>query len=66
MLFYNHKSNINIDLDKQIIKIIETENSETFEINKYKKGNMLNGYDDIDYLMNMKDSIKEFAKKTPL
>ena len=27
---------------------------------------MLNGYDDIDYLMNMKDSIQEFAKKTPL
>ena len=65
-VYRNPKTKLNIDLDKQIIKIIETENSETFEINKYKKGNMLNGYDDIDYLMNMKDSIKEFAKKTPL
>ena len=65
-VYKNPKTKLNIDLDKQIIKIIETENSETFEINKYKKGNMLNGYDDIDYLMNMKDSIKEFAKKTPL
>ena len=33
---------------------------------KYKKENMLNGYDDIDYLMNIKDSIIEFAKNTPL
>ena len=33
---------------------------------EYKKGNMLNGYDDIDYLMNIKDSIEKFAKKTPL
>ena len=39
---------------------------ESFEINEYKKGNMLNGYDDIDYLMNIKNSIEEFAKKTPL
>ena len=65
-IYKNPKTKLNIDLNKQIIKILENGNSESFEINEYKKGNMLNGYDDIDYLMNMKDSIKEFAKKTPL
>ena len=65
-IYKNPKTKLNVDLNKQIIKIVENGNSESFEINEYKKGNMLNGYDDIDYLMNMKDSIKEFAKKTPL
>jgi 3-isopropylmalate/(R)-2-methylmalate dehydratase small subunit len=65
-IYKNPKTKLNVDLNKQIIKILENDNSESFEINEYKKGNMLNGYDDIDYLMNMKDSIKEFAKKTPL
>ena len=57
---------IKVDLKKQVIGIIESNMFESFEINEYKKGNMLNGYDDIDYLMNIKNSIEEFAKKTPL
>ena len=57
---------LKIDLKKQKIKIINSQSSQSFEINEYKKENMLNGYDDIDYLINIKDSIKEFAKKTPL
>jgi len=57
---------IKVDLKKQVIGIIESNMFESFEINEYKKGNMLNGYDDIDYLMNIKDSIEKFAKKTPL
>ena len=65
-IIQNPKTKLNIDLDKQNIKIIGTKHSESFEINKYKKENMLHGYDDIDYLMNIKDSIEDFAKKTPL
>ena len=57
---------IKVDLKKQVIGIIESNMFESFEINEYKKGNMLNGYDDIDYLMNIKNSIEEFAKKNPL
>ncbi len=57
---------LKIDLKKQKVKIINSQSSQSFEINEYKKENMLNGYDDIDYLINIKDSIKEFAKKTPL
>jgi 3-isopropylmalate/(R)-2-methylmalate dehydratase small subunit len=39
--------------------------SESFEINTYKKENMLNGFDDIDYLQNMIADIEEFAAKRP-
>ena len=39
---------------------------ENFNINRYKKNNLLNGYDDIDYLLNIKDSIQKFSKTTPL
>ena len=55
-----------VDLRKQLIKIQESEYYENFEINHYKKNNMLNGYDDIDYLLNLKESIQNFSKKTPL
>ncbi|MGB2152807.1 MAG: 3-isopropylmalate dehydratase small subunit [Flavobacteriaceae bacterium] len=59
-------SQLTIDLPKQTITIDSTGEFETFEINSYKKENMLNGFDDIDYLMNIKDQIGEFAKNTPL
>ncbi len=59
-----------IDLEKQTIKIAgsskisssggDLEGAETFEINPYKKECMLNGYDDIDYLLNLKTEIEEF------
>ena len=55
-----------VDLRKQLIKIKGSEYYENFEINHYKKNNMLNGYDDIDYLLNLKESIQNFSKKTPL
>ncbi|HZI54067.1 MAG TPA: 3-isopropylmalate dehydratase small subunit [Chitinophagaceae bacterium] len=40
------------------------EGAELFEINGYKKNNLMNGYDDIDYLQNMKDDITMFAAKS--
>jgi len=55
-----------VDLKKQLIKIQGSEYYENFEINNYKKNNMINGYYDIDYLLNLKESIKNFSKKTPL
>lgn len=55
-----------IDLPTQTITIEATGTSESFDINFYKKDNMLNGFDDIDYLMNIKEQIGEFAKNTPL
>ena len=55
-----------VDLPTQTITIEATGNSESFDINSYKKDNMLNGFDDIDYLMNIKEQISDFAKNTPL
>ena len=48
------------DLEKQTITIDTTGASESFEINAYKKTCMLNGYDDIDYLLSMKEEIEQF------
>tara|TARA_R110001583_G_scaffold10851_1_gene49787 strand:+ start:2874 stop:3470 length:597 start_codon:yes stop_codon:yes gene_type:complete len=59
------KTEIEIDLPKQIITILVSGEQESFEINTYKKDNMLNGFDDIDYLTKMKDEIKEFASTRP-
>ena len=55
-----------IDLEAQTITISSTGSQESFEINNYKKQNMLNGFDDIDYLQNIKEDIKIFAENTPL
>ena len=54
------ESTLTIDLEKQTITIDRTRASESFEINAYKKTCMLNGYDDIDYLLSMKEEIEQF------
>lgn len=64
--FANPKEEIVIDLPAQTISLKSSGASESFEINHYKKENMLNGFDDIDYLMNLKNTISEFAEKSPL
>ena len=51
---------LSIDLEKQTIAIDTTGAAESFEINAYKKTCMLNGYDDIDYLLSMKEEIEQF------
>lgn len=57
---------LTVDLHKQNITISSSGKSESFDINDYKKDNMLNGYDDIDYLSNIKSEIEGFALNTPL
>ena len=54
-----------VDLPAQSISLSNGK-SESFDINAYKKGNMTNGFDDIDYLLNIKDNIRDFAANTPL
>ena len=53
---------LSIDLAAQTITIDKTGATEKFEINSYKKTCMLNGYDDIDYLLSMKAEIEAFEK----
>jgi 3-isopropylmalate/(R)-2-methylmalate dehydratase small subunit len=53
---------IKVDLVQQEITLLATGESESFDINSYKKECMINGYDDIDYLLNIKDKIAEFEQ----
>ena len=55
----NPKTTITVDLSEQKISL-EDGTSETFEINPYKKTCLTNGYDDIDYLLSLRDEIKHF------
>lgn len=55
---------LTVDLQAETITIVATGESESFAINGYKKHNMLNGFDDIDYLQAMKAEINEFAEKS--
>ncbi|NPA45514.1 MAG: 3-isopropylmalate dehydratase small subunit [Chlorobi bacterium] len=56
-------SELIVDLEKQTVTIDKTKEQETFEINSYKKQCLLKGYDDIDYLLSIKDKIEEFENK---
>ncbi len=54
---------LKIDLEKQTISIEGTDITEGFEINDYKKSCLLNGYDDIDYILTLKDKIEAYEKQ---
>jgi len=58
------KTEMEIDLAAQEVKILSTGRKEHFDINPYKKECLLNGYDDIDYLLSMRDMIVEFEQKS--
>jgi len=56
------KATVTVDLPEQSITIDSTGESESFEINGYKKNCLSNGYDDIDYLLSNKDKIEQWEK----
>lgn len=58
------KTQLEVDLSKQTITILSTGDSESFDINSYKKHNLMNGFDDIDYLQAMKEEISTFAQNS--
>ena len=53
---------VKVDLEEQRITLLSSGASESFEINPYKKECLLNGYDDIDYLLSIKEKILKFEK----
>lgn len=59
MVEKNPKSTITIDLPAQKV-VLEDGSSESFDINAYKKTCLMNGYDDIDYLLSLRDEIRHF------
>ncbi len=56
------KAAIRVELEAQTITIVASGASETFDIDPYKKICLLNGYDDMDYLLSLKPQIRAFEK----
>ncbi len=59
----DNKAVVKIDLENQTITNVSTAESESFEINSYKKNCLMNGYDDIDYLLSLNDEIEAYEAK---
>jgi len=57
------KTIVKVDLENETISIPSENVSEKFEINAYKKECLINGYDDIDYLISIKDKIEAWEKE---
>ncbi|WP_367332091.1 3-isopropylmalate dehydratase small subunit [Sphingobacterium multivorum] len=60
LVHQNPATAIIVDLEKQTVMLTETGDQFEFEINPYKKSCLINGYDDIDFILNQKDSIEAF------
>ncbi len=53
----NKQAKLRVDLENQTVTLVETGETEKFEINTYKKNCLINGYDDIDFLLSLKEAI---------
>lgn len=62
-IFKDPATQVEVNLPEQTITNISTNKSETFEINAYKKHCLINGLDDIDFLLMNKDRIEEWECK---
>jgi len=60
------KAQLTVDLVGQTVTIETTKEYETFEINPYKKSCLINGYDDIDFILNQRAAIEVFEKQTAI
>lgn len=58
----NKNTEMIVNLQDQFIEIPEINFKQSFDINPYKKNCLLNGYDDIDYLLSIKDKIESYEK----
>ena len=56
----DNNTELTIDLENQTISINSTGEQEHFDISSYKKTCLLNGYDDIDFLLSIKEDIQQF------
>jgi len=60
----NPSEKLHVDLEDQLVKIISTGENERFEIDPYKKNCLINGFDDIDFLVSRKEAIQKFEEMT--
>ncbi|MBC8987816.1 3-isopropylmalate dehydratase small subunit [Pedobacter sp. N36a] len=58
----DHAATLEVDLENQTVTIVASGAQEGFEINAYKKSCLINGYDDIDFILNQKHLIEEFEQ----
>jgi 3-isopropylmalate/(R)-2-methylmalate dehydratase small subunit len=56
----NPATQLEVDIEKQSIRILSTGDEAKFDINPYKKECLINGYDDIDYLLNLRKEIETY------
>lgn len=61
-VYNNPQTAVEIDVEQQTIVNTATGSSASFDLNPYKKTCLLNGYDDIDYLLSIRDEIEQFEK----
>ncbi|TRW25918.1 3-isopropylmalate dehydratase small subunit [Flavobacterium zepuense] len=59
----NPTEKVTVNLEEQTISFGDDANIEGFDINPYKKVCLINGYDDIDFLLSKRDAIKQFEEK---
>jgi len=62
-VYSDAKSTLSVDLEKQIIRNNAKGREESFSINAYKKNCLLQGYDDIDFLLSNKDKIQAWENE---
>ena len=60
---FSSTSDLEVDLEAQQITIMDSQNRSHFDINDYKKECLLQGYDDIDYLLNHQEAIATFERQ---
>ena len=58
----NHRAELDVNLEEQTVTIVDTGEKTDFEINAYKKSCIINGYDDIDFILNQKHLIEVFEQ----
>ncbi|WP_134088594.1 3-isopropylmalate dehydratase small subunit [Olivibacter sp. XZL3] len=64
-VFADPQTQLEVNLPEQSITLLSTGERESFDISPYKKDNLSNGFDDIDYLQNIKGEIQTFASTLP-
>lgn len=64
-VFANPNAELTVNLEAQTVTINDTGDSFEFEINPYKKSCLINGYDDIDFILSHKAEIEEFERTRP-
>jgi 3-isopropylmalate/(R)-2-methylmalate dehydratase small subunit len=62
-VYDNPHAEVEVDLENQFIKISATGEQEGFGIDPYKKTCLINGYDDIDYILSNKEAIEEYEAR---